>query len=78
MHLKFNKNKVALITGSSKGIGLSIAKLLDSHGVKVLLNSRKKMKKSLISDFKNKPEHFCFDITSSRILKNHLKKLTKI
>ena len=52
---KFNKNKIALITGSSKGIGLSIAKLLDSYGVKVLLNSRKKIKKSLTSGFKITP-----------------------
>ena len=64
MYPKFNKNKIALVTGSSKGIGLSIAKLLDSQGIKVLLNSRKKIKKSIMKDFKNKPEHFCFDVTS--------------
>ena len=74
MYPNFNKNKIALITGSSKGIGLSIAKLLDSYGVKVLLNSRKKIKKSLTSGFKNNPDHFCFDVTSYKSLEKALKK----
>ena len=33
--------KVAVITGSSKGIGLAIAKTLGSHGAKVVISSRK-------------------------------------
>ena len=33
--------KVAVITGSSKGIGLSIAKLLGVYGAKVVISSRK-------------------------------------
>ena len=33
------------------------------------------MKKSLISDFKNKPEHFCFDITSYKDLEKSFKKI---
>ncbi|MDN5213553.1 glucose 1-dehydrogenase [Fulvivirgaceae bacterium BMA12] len=33
--------KVAIITGSSKGIGLSIATLLGKHGAKVVISSRK-------------------------------------
>ncbi len=77
MYPKFNKNKIALITGSSKGIGLSIAKLLDSYGVKVLLNSRKKIKKSLTSSFKNNPEHFCFDVTSYKDLEKAFKKIKR-
>ena len=32
-----NKTKIALVTGSSKGIGLSIAKTLDAQGIKVFL-----------------------------------------
>ena len=34
------KNKVAIITGSSRGIGLEIAKQLASMGCKVVINSR--------------------------------------
>ncbi len=77
MYPKFNKNKTALVTGSSKGIGLSIAKLLDSQGIKVLLNSRKKIKKSIMRDFKNKPEHFCFDVTSEKAIKKSFKNIKK-
>lgn len=39
--MKDLKNKVALITGASKGIGEAIALTLAAHGVKVVVNSRK-------------------------------------
>ncbi len=39
--MKDLKNKVALITGASKGIGEAIALTLAAHGVKVVINSRK-------------------------------------
>jgi len=35
------RNRVALITGANKGIGLQIAKDLASHGLTVLIGSRK-------------------------------------
>ena len=35
------RNKVAIITGSSKGIGASIARALAEHGAKVVVSSRK-------------------------------------
>ncbi|MDG0819306.1 SDR family oxidoreductase [Staphylococcus equorum] len=34
------KNKVAIVTGASSGIGASIAQVLSSHGVKVVLSGR--------------------------------------
>ncbi len=40
--MDFNlENKVALITGASKGIGEAIAMVYASHGAKVVINSRK-------------------------------------
>ncbi|MBU1150999.1 MAG: SDR family NAD(P)-dependent oxidoreductase, partial [Proteobacteria bacterium] len=32
--------KIALVTGASRGIGESIAKILAAHGAKVILTSR--------------------------------------
>lgn len=35
------ENKVAIVTGASKGIGLAIARALGGHGAKVVVSSRK-------------------------------------
>ena len=47
-------NKIAIVTGASRGIGSAIAKLLAKNGVKVALNARnsealKKLKNEIIS-----------------------------
>ena len=74
---KNDKEKVCLITGSSKGIGLAIAKRFDSNGIKVLLNSRHSIGKNLTKEFTNKPEHYKFDVSSSKSIENGLKKIKK-
>ena len=71
------QKKIALVTGSSKGIGLSIAKLLDKKGIKVILNSRGPINKNIIKKFHNNPIHFKFDITNSIKLENSFKKIKK-
>ncbi len=43
------KNKVAIVTGASSGIGLATAKLLTNHGAKVALAARSKEKLSSLS-----------------------------
>jgi 3-oxoacyl-[acyl-carrier protein] reductase len=49
MELSLNQKKV-IITGSSKGIGLHIAKKFCENGSKVILNSRKRISKNLLND----------------------------
>jgi len=71
------KQKIALVTGSSKGIGLSIAKLLDAEGIKVFLNSRGDLNKKIYKKFINKPEHLKFDISNAAKLENNFKKIKK-
>jgi len=75
-------NKTALITGSSRGIGLQISRLLHEQGCKIALNSRqttdlvnesKKLDKSiyLVGDVTNNNE-------AERIIKNFIKHFGKL
>jgi 3-oxoacyl-[acyl-carrier protein] reductase len=64
------KEKVALITGSSQGIGLAIAKKMASLGANLALNdieSQKeqleKVKKEIEEEFKVKAEYFLADVS---------------
>lgn len=58
--------KVALVTGSSRGIGLSIAKKFDDAGAKVILHSRNGIDQNIIQTFKQQPIILKFDINSSQ------------
>ncbi len=47
--------EVALITGSSRGIGLEIAKYLANTGYQVILNGRSEIKEDMLDQFKDAP-----------------------
>jgi 3-oxoacyl-[acyl-carrier protein] reductase len=47
--------EVALVTGSSRGIGLEIAKYLAHQGYQVILNSRSELKEEVLNEFKDAP-----------------------
>ena len=47
--------EVALITGSSRGIGLEIAKYLANTGYQVILNGRSEIKEDILDQFKDAP-----------------------
>src|SRR5699024_6772470 len=44
------KNKVAIVTGASSGIGASIAQTLSSHGVNVVLSGRNESRLNDVAD----------------------------
>lgn len=70
------KNKIALVTGSTRGIGLSIAMNLQTKGCKVILNSRKNFKHTNKNKFAN-IFHYRFDCTNERQVFKNLKKIKK-
>lgn len=66
------KNKIAFVTGSSKGIGLEIGKNLLSKGCKVIFNSRRKRTKEIKDNFFIK-----LDCTEEKQVISGLKKLKR-
>ncbi|MDP1574220.1 MAG: SDR family oxidoreductase [Coxiellaceae bacterium] len=70
-------NKVALVTGSSKGLGFQIAKELASIGYKIILTGRSKESLSLVhSKLINPEKHIIF--SGDLLEKENLKKLCAI
>ena len=69
------KNKVSLVTGAGQGIGEGIAKVLASHGSKVMIvdlngKSAKRVAKEINSSFPNSAEYFEADLTDSDAIKS--------
>ena len=73
MQFNFNK-KLVLITGSTKGIGLDIAKRFLGYGAKVIITGREFLKKN--SD-KIKGENYIFFKTNFKDIKDTKKILKK-
>tara|TARA_Y100001970_G_scaffold177499_1_gene216278 strand:- start:2973 stop:3734 length:762 start_codon:yes stop_codon:yes gene_type:complete len=69
------ENKVSLVTGAGQGIGEGIARVLASHGSKVMIvdlngSSAKKVAKEINSLFPNSAEAFEADLTDSNAIKS--------
>ncbi|MBZ6014686.1 3-oxoacyl-ACP reductase FabG [Leuconostoc gelidum subsp. gelidum] len=70
-------NQNVLITGSSRGIGLAIAKAFDAAGAHVILHARSEIKPNIYADFKQKPQILQFDIADAEAAEASLKALYK-
>ncbi len=72
------KNKVALITGSSKGIGKGIAKVLHDEGCMVILNGRHESSlKSASFEIGHLTDYFVADVTNPDDCKNIIQYILK-
>src|SRR3989338_8285248 len=75
------KNKIALITGASSGIGKETAKLFAKEGALVILTARHLDKLKIVeNEIKNnngKAESFVMDITNREQVKETIKKILK-
>jgi len=75
--MKSLKNKVAIVTGASSGIGLKTAELLSSRGVKVALIARSKSKLNRISEKLPGSIPFVCDMTKAKDIENMVKTVIK-
>ena len=73
--------KNALITGSSQGIGFTLAEGLARHGAHVILNGRNKKKLTKASETLQKKglsvSHCLFDVTDTVLLKSRIAEVLK-
>jgi len=76
------KGKTALITGSSRGIGRSIATLFAAHGADIILNARgegslEQLQQELVRKYKVQVQELYFDVADPEQVKEAFKKLFK-
>lgn len=75
------KNKVAYITGGTKGIGFGIAKILLQHGIKVAISGRKQkdaeQAANSLSDDKTQVFGICSDVKSYEDEQNAVAEIIK-
>ncbi len=76
------KGKTALITGSSRGIGRSIATLFAAHGADIVLNARgegslQQLQQELVQKYKVQVQELYFDVADPEQVKTAFQKLFK-
>ncbi len=77
------KEKVALITGASRGIGKEIAEIFAKNGASLIINSKDEKKLQTVADelndkYKVEITPVAFDVSSYDEIKNAFKKIYKI
>ena len=75
---KKNQERVILITGSSRGIGASFAKLCKEDGYKVILHGKTKSRELLNIAEELNSDYLIFDISNQLEIKNSLKNIKKL
>ena len=73
--------KIALITGSSQGLGFELAKSLDQRDIRIILTGRSSHKLDIaLNQLSNKKKHVALrgDLTDDDELTNIIKKHVKI
>ena len=70
-------DKTVLVTGSSRGIGLAIAKAFDAAGANVILHARSEISPETLTEFKSEPKTLQFDIADAEAAEASLKVLYK-
>lgn len=70
-------DQTVLVTGSSRGIGLAIAKAFDAAGAHVILHARSAIAPEILAEFKQTPQTLQFDIADAEAAEASIKALCK-
>ncbi|MDI6667936.1 beta-ketoacyl-ACP reductase [Leuconostoc falkenbergense] len=69
--------KTVLVTGSSRGIGLAIAKAFDAAGANLILHARSEIQAETLAEFQHDVQVLQFDIADATATEESLKALYK-